>query len=461
MSIFRPDLSERPGPRYQALADALAEAIESGDLRPGTRLPARRDLAYDLGISVNTVAAAYLEAERHGLVIGEVGRGTFVLGKPSDSDTFLGRRPRNQIDLSICRPCFDRRHAPVIAEAFAELSRSTDMTPMLACRPIIGLDQHRQAAVPWLQRLGVSTTADEVILTNGCSHAMLVALATLTEPGTVAATESLTDHGIISLASVLKFRLIGLDTDDEGILPDRFEAACRQNGVSVLITTPNLNNPTSTLMGEDRRLAIAAIARRHDVAIVEDDVFGALLPTPPTPLRELAPERTYYITSFTKAAISGLRTGYLVAPSTDIQRLAARLRATSWMATPIVADMVSRMIGNGVMADIVAKQRAEIAARQRMVAEIFNDTDLRHHPNSLNVWLPLPEPLRTTNFVDAARLRGVALSSAEPFVVGRQSDPHAIRISVGAALSRSELAKALTIVAGLLSRAPEPQLLNL
>lgn len=461
MSTFRPDLSRRDGPRYMALADALVEAIESGELPAGTRLPARRDLAFDLSLSVNTIASAYLEAERRGLVSGEVGRGTYVLGRSSDTEAFLGTRPLDRIDLSICRPCFDGRHVSLLSRTFAELARGTDMMAMLACRPIIGMDHHRQAAVTWLARLGVATRADQVILTNGCVHAMLVALATLTEPGTVVATDSLTDHGIISLARVLKFRLIGLDTDEQGLRPDAVEAACRQSGVSVLIATPNLTNPTSTVMGEARRREIAAIVRKYDIAVIEDDVFGALMPEPLTPLRELAPGHTYYITSFTKAAISGLRTGYLVGPADTVPRLVARVRATSWMATPIVAEIASQWIANGAMAELVNNQRVEVAARQRMVSAAFKGRELHSHPNSLNAWLPVPDPWRTSNFVSAADMDGVALSGADPFVVGRQPDPHAVRLSVGAALSRQELHRALTVVAGLLGRSAEPQFLDL
>ena len=78
MTIWTPDLRQRTGPRYIAIAEALSEDASGGRLRPGTRLPTHRDLADRLGVTVGTITRAYAEATRRGLVTGEVGRGTFV-----------------------------------------------------------------------------------------------------------------------------------------------------------------------------------------------------------------------------------------------------------------------------------------------------------------------------------------------------------------------------------------------
>ena len=96
--IWTPDLSTRSGPRYRAIVDALAEAVASGELAPGTRLPTHRELADRLNVTVGTVTRAYQEAAHRGLVAGEVGRGTYVRSAPpprldSWEDAF-GDRPR-------------------------------------------------------------------------------------------------------------------------------------------------------------------------------------------------------------------------------------------------------------------------------------------------------------------------------------------------------------------------------
>ena len=87
MTIRIPELTTRTGPKYLAVADAIAEDISAGRLQPGTKLPPQRDLAWRLGVTVGTVSRAYTEAERQGLVRGEVGRGTYVL-KPGLREGF-------------------------------------------------------------------------------------------------------------------------------------------------------------------------------------------------------------------------------------------------------------------------------------------------------------------------------------------------------------------------------------
>ena len=83
MAIWNPKVAERSGPTYRAIADSLAEDIESGNLQPGDRLPTHRELAAQVGVTLTTVTRAYAEAERRGLTEGMVGRGTFVIGRKS------------------------------------------------------------------------------------------------------------------------------------------------------------------------------------------------------------------------------------------------------------------------------------------------------------------------------------------------------------------------------------------
>jgi DNA-binding transcriptional MocR family regulator len=461
---WQPVLDPSEGPRYAALADAIGRAVADGTFRSGQRLPARRALAARLGLSINTVSAAYLEAERRGLVSGEVGRGTFVLpagggpgGGPSgDARYFMHPRPTDAIDLSICRPAVGPDHAERLRHAFAELARGDDLQSMLACRPIIGFDAHRRAGAAWLNRHGVDAIADRLVLTNGCAHALTVALATLVEPGDLVVTESLTDHGIISLAGVLGFRLMGLETDEAGIRPEALAAAVREHGAKALVATPTLTNPTNHLMPATRRREIARIARHHDLAIVEDDVFRPLLADPPPPLAAFAPERTCYITSLTKVAMSGLRVGYLLAPPALVGRLAARVRATSWMATPLVAEIATRWIADGTLSALVDWQRRELAWRHALLNRRFAGFAHRSHPASIVVWMDLPDPWRARSLVELARRDGVLILDAEPFAVGDTAAPRHVRLSLGSAQSRAQLEDGLDLLRQTLAHHGEP-----
>ena len=110
MTMWLPDVASRPGPLYQAIAEALAEDTSRGVLAAGQRLPTHRELADRLGVTVGTVTRAYAEAARRGLVSGEVGRGTFARGRvvpeapyaPERDD--VPRGPERESSAGVGRP---------------------------------------------------------------------------------------------------------------------------------------------------------------------------------------------------------------------------------------------------------------------------------------------------------------------------------------------------------------------
>lgn len=458
MSNWTPRVERPDGPLYLAIAEQISDAIERGELTPGARLPTQRDLAGQLGISIHTVSQAYAEAERRGLVSGEIGRGTFVSTGTlaGDAPYLLDRRSPALVDLSINRPVYDHVHTERARSALIDLGERGDVSAMLVCRPIAGLDRHRSGGALWLRRRGLEVTPERILICNGAAHGLLVALATLCRPGDRVMTEALVDHGIIGLADLLHLQLDGLAIDAEGIVPDAFEAACRETGARVLCTTPTLNNPTVALASEERRRQIAAIAERHGVAIVEDDVYGLLVADGPPPLWAYLPEQTYYVTSFTKTVVAGLRTGYLVAPAEMVPRLVRRIRVTSWMATPLVAELATRWVDDGTAWELVQWQRAQLAARHAVVDEMLAGFAYARHPHALHLWLSLPEHWRAEALVSEARLRNVAITPAEPFAVGHERIPDAVRISIGAARTIGQLRQGLDILADMLRHEPEP-----
>lgn len=459
MSNWTPDLSASHGPIYRAIAVDLAAAVAAGTLPPGARLPTQRDLAAQLGVSVQTVSQAYAEAERQGLVIGRVGRGTFVAKTTAHPEPrfIMDRRNEDVIDLSINRPVYGQRHAERLRAELASFGQDDrGIEAMLLCRPIAGLAGHREAAAHWLERRGLKIAPNQVLITNGGAHGLLVALAGVAKAGDLVLTEALVDHGIISIASLLGVTLRGLPVDAEGILPDALEAACGREPVTALCTTPTLNNPTAALMSAARRRAIAAIARRHGVWVIEDDVYGDLVEGGPLALATHLPERTCYVTSFTKTVVSGLRTGYLVAPPALVPRLVRRIRTTSWMATPLVSALASRWVETGTAAELVAWQREALGERQRVLWQALGGFALHQQPTALHAWLELPPPWRPEAFVAEARVQNVAITPAQPFMPDDTTPPPGIRISVGAARSVGELRAGLAVLADLLERRPEP-----
>jgi DNA-binding transcriptional MocR family regulator len=219
----------------------------------------------------------------------------------------------------------------------------------------------------------------------------------------------------------------------------------------------NLQNPTGRTMPLARRLEIAAIAVAHDVALIEDDVNGFLPADPLPPLAQLAPAHTYYVTGTSKSLAPGLRIGYVIAPAHRVERIAATIRASTWLTSPILAELVTGWIESGEADEMVAWKRSETAARHDLAVEILAPW-LTPGPVSFHRWLPLPEPWRTETFVAQARARGVMVTPSEEFMVGRDNAPHAVRVCLGATLSRDRLEEGLRRLAVLLAQGPEPSL---
>ena len=443
---WRPVLQARKGvTKHKLLTDKIIADIDDGVLPPQAQMPTHRDLAHALGISVQTVSLSYKEAERRGYLRGEVGRGTFVRSRITErADSFmLDRDPSGSADLSIIRAVYTEAHERSARELMQSLAEADNSSFMRPCRPIAGLDAHRAAAQIWLKRLSVDADPDRILITNGAAHGLFLAVASVVRPGEVVLTESLTDHGIIGLANVLGFTLRGLPTDHEGILPDAFEAACAIGDVSALVLVPSLGNPTSHVMGAERRRAVADIARRHGVFVIEDEVYKPMLTEALPSMPDLLPEFGFLVTSFTKSVMTGLRVGYLVVPANYSIRVASILRVTGWSATNVVAEMASRWVLDGTAESLIEVQRSEAQARQAIVSEVLGPFVAGSHPLSLCTWLSVPQHWTEEGLLRALARKGVAVTPSDPFIAGGERPVGGIRICLGGRLSHSALRSAL------------------
>jgi len=445
---WRPRLAKQRGQtKHAALTERIIADIDAGVLKPMDRMPTHRDLARELGISVQTVSLSYREAERLGYLSGEIGRGTFVKARVTEraGRLMLDRNPDEAIDLSIVRGVYTQAHEEASRAVMAALAESHNDAFMRPCRPIAGLDQHREAARAWLKPLGVDVVPERILITNGAAHGLFLALSSIVRVGDVVLTENLTDHGVIGLANVLGFSLRGLPTDAEGVRPDAFEATCQAGGVRALVLIPTLNNPTSHVAGPGRRRAIAEVARRHGVFVVEDEVYKPLLDVPMPSITEMVPDLGFFVTSFTKTVLTGLRTGYLVVPPHYSIRAASILRVTSWSGAYLLAEIATRWIEDGTAERLLAVQREEARARQRIVAETLGAHVASTHPLSLCAWLAVPEHWTEDRLVRSLADRRVAVTPSDPFIAGGNHGG-GIRICLGGQFSHDALAQALTTV---------------
>jgi DNA-binding transcriptional MocR family regulator len=442
--------------KYKRLVKAIAADIESAALPSGARLPPQREVAADLAISVQTVTNAYKELERQGLIRCEVGRGSFVAARVTEtmSKYMLDTAEREVIDFSIARIVHTPEHDAMWRKVCATLATVDDQPWIRAFRPIAGFEHHRQAGATWLATLGMPANPETLLVTNGAAHGIFLALASFVGPGDTVLCESLTDHGVIGSANVLGFTLKGLEIDEHGIRPEHFEEMCDSERISALVCTPTLNNPTVALMPDSRRRAIARIAERYGVYVIEDDVYGALPAKTQTPIASLIPELSFYCTSMTKSVLTGLRIGYLTMPRRLALRAESVLRVSSWMATSPMAEVATRWIIDGTAQHLVQVQRERLGTRQAMVRDVLGPYLLGSHPQALSAWLKVPDYWQADRVTRELRNREIAVTSPDPFLVRGAERPNAVRLCVGAEVGDHTFKTALETIGEVFEQYP-------
>ncbi len=463
MTIWLPELAEQR-PIYKAIVSAMSRDIAEGRLGPGERLPPQRELAYQLGVTVGTVTRAYTEAERQGLVVGEVGRGTFVKQSRRDAPFDTVRRRSSDLELVSREGFIDLSsnwppEPPMAAEIGAtirEVTSEGNLGQRLQYRfDLIGGRDQRQAIAGHLTAEGLDTRWQEMVLTNGAQHAIFMALLATTRPDDIVLCEELTFFAVKSAARSLSLRLRGVAMDEWGLLPDALDAACRATQAKALYCIPTLQNPTNRIMPIGRRREIAEICRRHDVMIIEDGIYSFLLDEPPCPFAQLAPEHSIYISSLSKSVAPSLRVGYMRAPERLLDALTLAMRSTTHCANSFAHDIGQRLIESGIAARSAKAMREEARYRQGVARRYFPDAERPTGGTPLHLWLELPSPWRSGSFVHAAYRAGVGVADAEVFAIGREEVPHAVRVCLAAAPTREDLQSALGRLAALVPLGPE------
>ncbi|HEU0221498.1 MAG TPA: PLP-dependent aminotransferase family protein [Paracoccaceae bacterium] len=461
ITSWNPDLSGRGGPKYRALAEALRSDVRDGRLAPGTRLPPVRELAWALKVTPGTVARAYQLATDSGLLEATVGRGTFVRGGPA-GEAEPGRRllmhdvTGAATDLLVSR-AVDIGQNAIIAEHVAALAAegldftryASEATDLMGCR---------EAAMDWLSGRGLAGSVEDLVLTEGAQSSLFGALQLVLEGrDTAVVTDELAYPGFRRAIRACRARMVPVASDAEGLIPEAVEEACARHTVKALLLSANAHNPTAVRMGMARREALAEIARRYDIAIVEDDVFGLALPSRLPGFDRLCPERAWIATSLSKCVAAGLRVGFLICPPGRGSAAPRLLRSIAALSSLLLVGLVERLIRMGDAERIVAQVLAENERRREAALEIFEGRPLATQPGLSFVWLTLPRAWPATAFVAAAERVGCLVAGSDSFARAGRPAPNAVRLALSGPGQRAELTAALERIAALL-RGPAPEL---
>lgn len=453
MPDWAPNLSITDKPRYLAIADAIAADIASGRLPVGERLPPQRKLAKRLDIDFTTVARGYVEAQKRGLVESKVGQGTFVRDKPRTRRSQTMPKPR-PVDLSMNLP--PEPTAPELIERMqAGVEYVTrDIVSLLRYQGFGGIQIDKDAASSWLGRRALVPSQDRIFVTPGAHPALLGILNVLAKPGDTILCEAITYPGIRSLCAQLGLNLTGLAMDDDGVTVEALEQACKKLTPKALYLNPTLQNPTTLTISDARRREIAAVARRNDIPIIEDDAYGFIPAHGHAPFAAIAPDLTWHVAGLAKCIGAGLRAAYVIVPTTRLAwSFSAALRAATVMASPMTVALVTRWIEDGTADTLLRFIRSETEARQKLVSAILPAKSYKGDPLSFNIWLQLPEQWNRNAFIEHMRATNIGIVASDAFTV-QGNAPEAVRVCLGGPISRVALETGLEYMAHALDEEP-------
>jgi len=438
-----------PRSRYKSLVDAFAADIRSARLAPGTRLPTHRQLAASEGLALVTASRVYAELEAMGLVSGEAGRGTFVreTSLPPGHGIDQPDVTAGMLDLNYNYPSVPGQ-AELLRTALRQLALSGDLESLLRYQPHGGRLHERASFARHLLTRGLNVPAERVLIVNGAQHGLTVALMSLLQPGDVIAVDALTYPGFKALALALHLEVLAIPVTQSGPDLDALERLCRSRSVRAIYSMPTLHNPLGWVMSLEQRQQLIAIARAHDLHIIEDAAYAFLVENPPPPLAELAPERTVYVSGLSKNVAAGLRVGFIAAPAQTIAALERMIRVTAWNTPGVMTSIASAWLDDGTVSRLEVQKRQDAQARQIIADEQLAGLHSVRHPFSYFVWLPLAEDARAEQVVTALLREQISVSTAQPFAISTHV-PHAIRLalaSVEMGALRGALAKVKWVV---------------
>lgn len=428
------DWSAGPDPLRDKLHHALREAIERGDLPPGSRLPAERVLARSLAVSRSTVVAALEELRRQGLLVSRQGSGTRV------AVDARRRMPRPDPSQALRRNVVAEAFVHPPGEAVELLGASVEALPSLGTEVFaaamgritphlatsgyapFGLPELREAVASHLTGRGVPTAPEEVLVTNGAQQGLALAAALAVRPGDTVLVESPTYLTAIDLLRGTGARMEAVATGPEGADLDALRRAVERHAPAMVYLVPTFHNPLGTVMPDATRRAVAALAEERGFVLVEDEALAELGLTDdpvPAPIARHATSATVLtLGSTSKVLWGGLRVGWIRAPAEQVRRL-GRLKTVADLGSSLPSQVVAIEAFRDFPRHQAERRALVTESRDALVSELSARIpsfawDLPR--GGLSLWVRLP-------FGSAAELAQVARRHGVALVPGQLASP--------------------------------------
>ncbi|MCX5088812.1 aminotransferase class I/II-fold pyridoxal phosphate-dependent enzyme [Streptomyces sp. NBC_00365] len=413
------------GATAKGIASSVEQGVTEGALGPGAALPPVRGLADQLGVSPGTVATAYKELRRRGIVVTRGRGGTVVAAAPAVASRRPPKVPDGLRDLAGGHP--DPRLLPrlVPPSRLSPGARSHRSTPRLA--------RLEDAVRDWLGPDGVPT--DHVTFAHGALDLIGRLLSVELRPGDAVAMEDPGYHHLLDLVTALGLRTVPVAVDDQGMRPEALRDALRA-GVRAVVCSPRAQNPYGGRFSAERRDALVAVLREEpDVLVVENDHASAVADAPLHTLTAGGLTRWVHVRTVSKFLGTDLRWAAAACDPITLARHDGRMLLTSGWVSHLLQETVYGLLTDGDTRALVARAEETYALRRNALLREFAEHDIEAHSVSgMNVWVPVRDESAVVN---GLRSHGWWVAAGARF---RLASAPGVRISV-AELETSDAAR--------------------
>ena len=446
---WKPDRAKLTRPVYLSLARQLKEDIASGCLAPGTRLPPQRELARFLGINFTTVTRAYKLCELKGLLQAVTGSGTFVASSAARSVTISTERPRSAlIDLGFENPF--QVFTDQVREITRDIAGRKQFPQLLDYASPTGMVHQKAAGVNWLKNIGVETDPDHLMLVSGTQNGLAMSLLALLDPGDRIGVDTYTYANFIELARLHHLQLVAIGSDEEGMRTDLLERQHRLNALKGVFLMPSCCNPTTRMISERRKQALAQVIRREQLILLEDDIHAfftaGTVADYAGPLARLVPEQSVYVSGTSKPLCAGLRVAYLVYPDRFREALLQALFNVNVKTSSLDGEIITELILTGTANAMVKKKQELAAERNRLFFQYFPELEGQGHPLSFYRWLPIPDTRGGAEVEQAFQQQGIRVYHSDRFLCGKREMQAYLRVALSTEQDMGRLEKGLSIL---------------
>jgi DNA-binding transcriptional MocR family regulator len=445
---------------YRQVIDLIHDGIAAGTLRPGDRLPSLRKMSRRVGVSIPTVRQAYIELERRRQVESRPQSGFYLRHRAANEivrpASLRGSRPAalndrtlmqrvyaginnpDLVPLGIANPSMARPAARALHRAMKRVMSRSGSRSLGYSTTLGEAALHRQIAWHYFDSLGAQVPPESICITNGGQEALMLALMAVAGPGDVIAVETPTYHGVLELIDSLGMLAIEVATcPEEGVVIGEVDRVLSEHDVRACMFSTTLGNPLGVTMPDADRLRLLDVLRKHDVVLIEDDVYGDLRfdGVRPTPAQfHGRGVRVLTCGSFSKTAAPGYRIGWIVAGDL-IERVGRLKRACSCSSGLLQQLALADFLANGDYTRHLKALRSELQRNaERMsalVAEHFPAATRTSKPVGGSVlWLELPDSVDTVRLFDSALAAGISVAPGRIFSP-RARYSNCLRLSFG------------------------------